>query len=907
VVASIDRLSIFYVRPLRVAKIDVNSTAADLLLGDAATLTATPKSATGRVLARTVTWTSRSPSVASVDPSGQLRALFSGSTWVIAECEGVRDSVRVAVGVKAQRIDLASPGAVLTGDTLQVIASALDAVGAVIAQANITWTSSDPTTATVSSTGRLIAVRRGTITLTAAAPGATASVEVPISDAVTIESMTNVDGQPSQLNAVTGLTLVRIQVAAAAAPARAIALVITCGASAPLSIDGTPGSSTLSVVRLPTDSVDIAGRAITPNGACTMAAKATTSRGSVRTSDRSLFTLTNLSSFVVSYDVTGSNAPLGTAFPASVPAADGTIWKTGAVTLKLQARSFDTAGVVTRVKGSFLGKDFDATSATGVFSLAFPNVAGDASGRSVADFVSPAGGSLPVISSASFANGSAAFTSFAAPPPLWLDNQAPKAATRFALPAATAAIGWVNGTYNFGASSYTSAADGAGVGGTTVVEIDAGLASGVTPLAGGSATGAACVRTGLQRITLSGDVLALLPAGAAVTATTFTARAFEMDRLGNVRCTDIPGTTFGVDAVPPTITRAPTNTQHHTVQPYLASIHLGVITTDAGSGLADASTVMRRTVENDDRSGYCAVGGPGCTMSSSPTDLTIQCNTPAGYLQDSVIVADRVGNTATLSTVLICGQPVSTFQWDGFPAVWTGGATVRLSIHPFTQIGSASAQLDVDYSYSRAAMTIEVDRATDPNDPWDPRFNEVLINQLVIRDFMRQLQIVDASDAPYDDTGEYSRAYAIIGGVTDVAGFGNSQFYGLGDKSMPLGYTYFGKGIQSWRVTTAAASVSNGGASTATVALSAVMVGSSQPFTRKMCFYYKSTGPWLEAACTTPIVTQNGSTQTLTYQASWNPPASLGTTGSIAIRAIGLNSTGDGLSTNTSSSVRLAP
>ena len=181
---------------------------------------------------------------------------------------------------------------------------------------------------------------------------------------------------------------------------------------------------------------------------------------------------------------------------------------------------------------------------------------------------------------------------------------------------------------------------------------------------------------------------------------------------------------------------------------------------------------------------------------------------------------------------------------------------------------------------------------------------------LTIRNFMRQLEMVDASDAPYDDQSEYTRAYAMYLMAENIGGTQTGPFYGLGDKNMPVGFTYYGKGIRQFRMTTPVSTVSNAGASNSTVGLSAAVttdLAAPAPFA-SVCFYYQHGGEWRPAGCTSSAtVTTTATTRTLDYRTSLNPPATLGTSGTLVVRAIGLNTTGDGLSTNSSNAVTIVP
>jgi hypothetical protein len=245
--------------------------------------------------------------------------------------------------------------------------------------------------------------------------------------------------------------------------------------------------------------------------------------------------------------------------------------------------------------------------------------------------------------------------------------------------------------------------------------------------------------------------------------------------------------------------------------------------------------------------------------------------------------------------------------------VWVGGSAYDIALTVKTEfgyLGIARLNLVLDYSYARANMQIQVaEQITAPD-----RFDLAVLTQwsgsLRIPYFMRQLEQVDATDAPYDDSAEYTRVYGLLSGAENTAGSGYGPFYGFGDKNMPLGYTYFGKGLRQFRVTTPSTAVSNGGASAGVVTLSALLTldaAAATPFT-SVCFYYRQTGYWVSAGCTASGTSGgSGTTKTLDYRISWNPPATLGTSGSVAIRAIGMNSTGDGLATNTNSSVTLVP
>ena len=80
------------------------------------------------------------------------------------------------------RITLSSSSATLTaiGQTFQIHATVLDQENNVISGASVTWSSSNPAVATVSSTGLVTAVSNGTARITAESQSVTSSIEVVV-------------------------------------------------------------------------------------------------------------------------------------------------------------------------------------------------------------------------------------------------------------------------------------------------------------------------------------------------------------------------------------------------------------------------------------------------------------------------------------------------------------------------------------------------------------------------------------------------------------------------------------------------------------------------------------------------------------------------------------------------------
>jgi hypothetical protein len=155
-------------------------------VGDSATVAAAVMNAKNELLPnQDVQWSSRDSNVATVLPSGVVRGRRVGRTAVIAQqgrttSEAVVDVVAVtptAVTVSPARLALRVGGsAVLT-------ARATDANGRSL-QRTITWSSSDPSVATVGGNGRVVAKGAGLATITAQSDQKQASADVQVDSVV---------------------------------------------------------------------------------------------------------------------------------------------------------------------------------------------------------------------------------------------------------------------------------------------------------------------------------------------------------------------------------------------------------------------------------------------------------------------------------------------------------------------------------------------------------------------------------------------------------------------------------------------------------------------------------------------------------------------------------------------------
>lgn len=146
-----------------------------LTVGDTLRLEARAVDARGRVVAiGTLTWSSRDASVASVNAAGLVTAVSPGETWVRATTSTLSDSARITVegapplpGIVTQ-LELDAPTLTLEeGDARTLAVTARNGAGQVLTGLAVSWRSSDPDIATVDGSGRVVALRPGTVNVVA--------------------------------------------------------------------------------------------------------------------------------------------------------------------------------------------------------------------------------------------------------------------------------------------------------------------------------------------------------------------------------------------------------------------------------------------------------------------------------------------------------------------------------------------------------------------------------------------------------------------------------------------------------------------------------------------------------------------------------------------------------------------
>ncbi|MHB1194690.1 MAG: Ig-like domain-containing protein [Longimicrobiales bacterium] len=155
-------------------------------LGDTMTAVAALTDARGNILVAPITWLSTAPSVATVTTGGLITSVSNGSTKVIATAGAVADTVDVTVAQVAASVVVTPETLAFAsfGETATPVAVISDARGNPMPSALVTWTSSNPSVATVGPDGLITAVTNGTARITATSGSASDYLDVTVTQTV---------------------------------------------------------------------------------------------------------------------------------------------------------------------------------------------------------------------------------------------------------------------------------------------------------------------------------------------------------------------------------------------------------------------------------------------------------------------------------------------------------------------------------------------------------------------------------------------------------------------------------------------------------------------------------------------------------------------------------------------------
>jgi uncharacterized protein YjdB len=167
-----------------VTTVSINVTATQIEVGRTITITPTVKDQRDSVMTgKTVTWASSNTSVATVT-NGVVTGVTKGQATIVASIEGKVASATIFVtdaSVASVTLNATVPSTFFVGQSAQATAVIRDLNNNVLTTYAVTWTSSNPSVASVGPSGLITAVSAGVSTITATASGKSATLVVTTS------------------------------------------------------------------------------------------------------------------------------------------------------------------------------------------------------------------------------------------------------------------------------------------------------------------------------------------------------------------------------------------------------------------------------------------------------------------------------------------------------------------------------------------------------------------------------------------------------------------------------------------------------------------------------------------------------------------------------------------------------
>ena len=171
------------ITPVPVATLSVTPANAALGMGTSSQLTALPKDSTGATLTgRPVAWSTDNAGFVTVSNTGLVSAVGLGTATITATSEGKTGTSTITVNPIPVASVSVSPGAasVAVAATTTLGATARDAGNNILPGRVIAWSSSDSSKATVSPTGVVTGVTKGSVTITATSEGHSGSATITV-------------------------------------------------------------------------------------------------------------------------------------------------------------------------------------------------------------------------------------------------------------------------------------------------------------------------------------------------------------------------------------------------------------------------------------------------------------------------------------------------------------------------------------------------------------------------------------------------------------------------------------------------------------------------------------------------------------------------------------------------------
>lgn len=164
--------------------VQVTGPSAGMRVGQTTQLSATARDAAGNALSgRSFVWSSSSEAVASVSQGGLVTSIAPGTATIQATADGKTGEVTLTITPRPVGSVTVSPQAasITVGATQQLTAAVFDTAGGALGDRAVSWTSSDPSVATVAANGLVSALRAGgPVTITASAEGKSGTAAITV-------------------------------------------------------------------------------------------------------------------------------------------------------------------------------------------------------------------------------------------------------------------------------------------------------------------------------------------------------------------------------------------------------------------------------------------------------------------------------------------------------------------------------------------------------------------------------------------------------------------------------------------------------------------------------------------------------------------------------------------------------
>ncbi len=169
--------------PVTVETVSVSPASVNLSPGQSNTLTATALDKAGAPISgRTATWTSSTPSIATVSAAGMVTGVSDGVASISATINGKSGSAAIIVRtpVASVLVTPATGSTIIGGTPVQLTAVPRDPAGNALTGRAVQWSSGSPSIATVSSTGLVTGVGPGTALISATSEGTSGSANIAV-------------------------------------------------------------------------------------------------------------------------------------------------------------------------------------------------------------------------------------------------------------------------------------------------------------------------------------------------------------------------------------------------------------------------------------------------------------------------------------------------------------------------------------------------------------------------------------------------------------------------------------------------------------------------------------------------------------------------------------------------------